>query len=199
MLKIKVNKLKINPKNPRLIRDFKFKLLVASVKKFPKMLEIREIVCDEDYIIIGGNQRFKACKEAGYKEVDVTMVKGWTKEEKDKFVFLDNIHYGQWDYSMLANQYSPDELKQIGLDIWNPEEDYKWEHKATDVNSEESDSENNTNVPIDDIEALKTAKKVIQLEFALPDYDEAFGLATLLRNKKVGLDALLINTMKKLV
>ena len=65
--KVSVNKIKVNPNNPRLIKDDKFAKLVQSIKDFPEMLEIRPIVVNDDMIILGGNMRFKACKEAGLK------------------------------------------------------------------------------------------------------------------------------------
>jgi len=46
--KININQIKNNPDNPRIIKDDKFKKLVKSIKEFPKMLEIRPIVIDDD-------------------------------------------------------------------------------------------------------------------------------------------------------
>jgi ParB-like chromosome segregation protein Spo0J len=64
---VKINSIKTNPKNPRLIKDDKFKKLVKSIQEFPQMLELRPIVVDENNIILGGNMRYKACVEAGLK------------------------------------------------------------------------------------------------------------------------------------
>ena len=61
---ISLNEIKNNPNNPRLVKDDKFKKLVKSIKEFPEMLKIRPIVVNKDMIILGGNMRFKACKEA---------------------------------------------------------------------------------------------------------------------------------------
>lgn len=57
--KIAISEIKINPNNPRIIKDDKFKKLVESVKSFPEMLEIRPIVVNKDMIILGGNMRYK--------------------------------------------------------------------------------------------------------------------------------------------
>lgn len=46
--KISINKIKSNPNNPRLIKDEKFAKLVQSIKDFPKMLELRPIVVNDD-------------------------------------------------------------------------------------------------------------------------------------------------------
>ena len=61
---IAISEVKINPNNPRIIKDDKFKKLVKSIQSFPEMLEIRPIVVNKDMIILGGNMRYKACKEA---------------------------------------------------------------------------------------------------------------------------------------
>jgi ParB-like chromosome segregation protein Spo0J len=66
---VKISQVKTNPKNPRIIKDHKFKKLVQSIKDFPEMLEKRPIVVDENMIVLGGNMRLKACVEAGLKEV----------------------------------------------------------------------------------------------------------------------------------
>lgn len=72
MQTVKIKEVKVNPNNPRLIKDDKFKKLVQSVKDFPEMLNIRPIVVNKDMIILGGNMRYKACLEAGLKEIPVT-------------------------------------------------------------------------------------------------------------------------------
>jgi len=64
---VPISKIKMNPNNPRVIRDDKFKKLVKSIQELPKMLEIRPIVVNDDMITLGGNMRLKACKEAGLK------------------------------------------------------------------------------------------------------------------------------------
>lgn len=48
----KVSEIKKNPTNPRIIKDAKFKKLVESIRKFPKMLEIRPIVVNDDMVVL---------------------------------------------------------------------------------------------------------------------------------------------------
>jgi len=47
-----IKDIKLNPNNPRIIKDDKFKKLVESVKNFPEMLDIRPIVVNKDMIIL---------------------------------------------------------------------------------------------------------------------------------------------------
>ena len=78
----KINNIKLNPNNPRLIKDDKFKKLVQSIKDFPEMLNIRPIVVNTDMVILGGNMRFKACKEAGLKEIPIIKANELTPEQQ---------------------------------------------------------------------------------------------------------------------
>jgi DNA modification methylase len=115
--KVKINSIKTNPKNPRLIKDDKFKKLVNSIKEFPQMLELRPIVVDENNIILGGNMRHKACIEAGLKEVYIVQAKDLTDLQKDEFIVKDNVGFGEWDWNILANEWDTDKLTDWGLDL----------------------------------------------------------------------------------
>jgi len=115
--KVKLSEIKPNPKNPRLIKDEKFKKLVQSIKDFPQMLELRPIVVDENNIILGGNMRFKALKEAGHTEVSIVRANDLTSEQKDEFIVKDNVGFGEWDWDSLANEWDVDKLEEWGLDI----------------------------------------------------------------------------------
>lgn len=115
--RVKVSEIKPNPSNPRLIKDEKFKSLVKSIHDFPEMLDLRPIVVNADMIILGGNMRFKACKEAGLKEVPVTIAKGLTPEQEREFTIRDNVSGGDWDWEMLAQEWNADELEEWGLDL----------------------------------------------------------------------------------
>ena len=115
--KVKINSIKTNPKNPRLIKDDKFKKLVNSIKEFPQMLELRPIVVDENNIILGGNMRYKACIEAGLKEVYIVQAKDLTEQQKDEFIVKDNVGFGEWDWDVLANEWDTEKLQDWGLDL----------------------------------------------------------------------------------
>jgi len=114
---VKINSIKTNPKNPRLIKDDKFKKLVNSIKEFPQMLELRPIVVDENNIILGGNMRHKACIEAGLKEVFIVQAKDLTEQQKDEFIVKDNVGFGEWDWDILANEWDTEKLTDWGLDL----------------------------------------------------------------------------------
>jgi DNA modification methylase len=116
VIKANIADVKINPNNPRLIKDDKFKKLVQSIKDFPEMLEIRPIVVNSDMVVLGGNMRLKACKEAGIKEIPIIKT-DLTEEQQREFLIKDNTSGGEWDFEMLANEWDIEQLEAWGLDI----------------------------------------------------------------------------------
>jgi hypothetical protein len=113
----KLSEIKSNPNNPRIIKDDKFRKLVKSIQEFPKMLEIRPVVVNADMIVLGGNMRLKACKEAGLKEVPVIFAHDLTEEEQKQFIIKDNVGFGEWDWDMIANEWDAEQLEEWGFDI----------------------------------------------------------------------------------
>lgn len=123
MQKFKISEIKLNPNNPRLIKDDKFEKLVKSIKDFPEMLDIRPIVVNKDMVILGGNMRFKACKAAGLKEIPVIVAKDLTEEQEKEFLIKDNTSGGEWDFQMLENEWDVEQLEDWGLDMPKGKED----------------------------------------------------------------------------
>ena len=121
MEKVKISAIKANSKNPRIIKDDKFKKLVKSIQDFPEMLEKRPLVCftdiDGKYVVLGGNMRLKAAQEVGLKELPIVLANDWTKEQRDEFLIKDNVGFGEWDWDDLANEWDQDKLVDWGLDL----------------------------------------------------------------------------------
>ena len=104
---MKLNKIKPNKDNPRVLRDEKYKLLRKSLEEFPEMMEKRPIVVDEDGVIIGGNMRYRALQDIYGKNGEipdswVSKAEGWDEDQKREFVIKDNASYGEWDWDALA-------------------------------------------------------------------------------------------------
>lgn len=120
-MKVKAYKIKSNPNNPRLIKDDKFRKLVKSIKDFPEMLEKRPLICSTDeegnYIVLGGNMRLKASKEAGLKEMPIILADDWSEEQRKEFIIKDNVGFGEWDWDDLANEWDLEDLQDWGLDL----------------------------------------------------------------------------------
>jgi DNA modification methylase len=113
---VSITNIKPNPSNPRLIKDDKFKKLVQSLKDFPEMANVRPIVVNQDMVILGGNMRFKAMKEAKWKEIPVEVV-DWDEAKQREFIIKDNVGFGEWDWDDLANNWDAEELDKWGLDV----------------------------------------------------------------------------------
>lgn len=115
-MKLPIKDIKPNPTNPRFIKDDKFKKLVESLKDFPEMAEVREIVVNKEHVILGGNMRYKAMLEAGWTEVPVKVV-DWSEDKQRQFIIKDNISGGQWSWDQLANEWNAVELDAWGVDL----------------------------------------------------------------------------------
>ena len=115
--KIKTSKLKSNPNNPRTINKVNFKKLKNSIKEFPKMLELRPIVVDENYMVLGGNMRLEALKDLGIKDVYCVQEKTLTQIQKDQFIIKDNVGYGDWNFDILANEWEIEDLEDWGVNV----------------------------------------------------------------------------------
>jgi hypothetical protein len=113
---VKISEVKLNPNNPRLIKDDNFKKLVKSVIDFPEMLNIRPIVVNDDMIILGGNMRFKACKEAGLKEIPIIKASNLSEDKQREFLIKDNVSGGEWDFDLLK-EWDNLKLEEWGLDL----------------------------------------------------------------------------------
>ena len=115
--RVKLSQIKPNENNPRIIKDDKFKKLVKSIQDFPEMLELRPIVVNSDMVILGGNMRYRALKEAGAKDVPIIIAENLTEEQQREFLIKDNVSGGEWDWDLLANEWDSEELTEWGLDI----------------------------------------------------------------------------------
>ena len=131
---VKINKVKGNPSNPRVIKNDKFLKLVKSIQEFPEMLKLRPIVVDEDMVVLGGNMRLKASKAAGLTDVWVEVAKGLSEEKKKEFIVKDNVGFGEWEWDMLANEWDSVELAEWGLDVWENTDDVKEEEEMLSKN-----------------------------------------------------------------
>lgn len=161
---IKLSSIKPNPENPRLIKDDKFFKLLESIKTFgEKMMPLRPIVIDENKIILGGNMRFKALKELGYKEVPADWIKAakdLTEEQKKEFIIKDNVGFGSWDFDVLANEWDSDLLEGWGLDMPNfdfEDIDYSEKNQELDIDSFEDQMTINLKYTSDEYHQVKEA------------------------------------------
>jgi ParB-like chromosome segregation protein Spo0J len=185
MILLPINQVKANPNNPRIIKDDKFKKLVQSIKEFPEMLELRPIVVNDDMVVLGGNMRLKACKEAGLDKVPVIKASNLTEEQQKEFIIKDNVGFGEWDWDMMANEWDAELLNEWGLNVpqFEAQVDYSILDEV-DLSGELSDMTNGV-------------KKAIQIEFEAEHYEEAFELVKFWREQKLYIGGFLMEKLKE--
>ena len=113
-----INDIKLNPNNPRFIKDERYQKLKKNMQEFPKMMKLRPIIIDDDGMIIGGNMRYLVMKDLGYIEIPegwVVKASGLTEEERKRFIIADNVELGEFDYDKLANEWEMTELQDWGI------------------------------------------------------------------------------------
>ena len=183
-----VKDIKENPLNPRFIRDRKFEDLKQSIKDLPQMLSLREIIIDEDNVVLGGNMRLKALKELKIKTTDVVIWSGLEEDEKKEFIIKDNANYGNWDWDVLANEFDEQDLKRYGLNIWQPQEN---------INNSDNDYDLQFETEQEEIQQETEFKKrqSIVVEFNILDYPVAYDLIKTLTTKGIDIGELLIETL----
>lgn len=98
-----ISEIKPNPNNPRKINKLEFDKLVNSIEQDPDLLQAKPIILDENNIILGGHQRYRACIQLGIQDVPVIVMSGLTEKKKKKLLIIDNTHNGEFDMDMLAN------------------------------------------------------------------------------------------------
>ena len=185
---VKISAIKANSKNPRVIKDDKFKKLVQSIREFPDMLNKRPLICftdvDGKYVVLGGNMRLKAAIEVGLKELPILLADDWTQEQRDEFLIKDNVGFGEWNWDDLANEWDAEKLTDWGLDVWQSEPDIDYSILDDDDLSSQLDDMTNG------------VKKAIQIEFELEHYESAFELVKFWRERKAYVGGMIMEYLK---
>jgi hypothetical protein len=180
---VKLSDVKSNPNNPRLIKNDKFEKLVQSLKDFPEMAKVRPIVVNQDFVVLGGNMRLKAMKEAGWKEVPIQVV-DWSEQQQKEFIIKDNVGFGEWEWDILANEWEVENLNDWGLDVpmFAPPVDYSILDDE-DVSGQLEDMTNGV-------------KKAIQIEFESEHYEEAYALVKFWRDRQGYVGGMIMEYLK---
>lgn len=177
--KLSISKIKSNPKNPRIIKNKKFEKLVKSIQELPTYMELRPIIIDENYMILGGNMRLKACTHLGRRKVWTDMFTKQMAEQNnieaeknnlplktykeycDEIIIKDNNHNGEWDWDSLGNEWDSVLLDEWGVDVWQ-------QPKEIDYSIlDEEDFEDKLDKMEGDV------RKALQIPFEAEDYEKA--------------------------
>ncbi len=178
------------PKNPRVLRDAKFDALKKSIIDNPEMLALRELLVyqhGDKYVIIGGNMRFRALKELGYKDAPCKIIPADTPVETLRaYVIKDNGDFGEWDFDMLANEWEAEDLDEWGLDVWqqpdNNESVDDAPHKSNVSAGENADDDSDEDAE----ESDKLAFYRSMLSDVIYESNNVFDIPTLLLEQQAG-------------
>jgi DNA modification methylase len=111
---VAIGKLKVNPKNPRVIKDAAFSRLCQSIQEDSEYFSARPILANKELVIFAGNQRFKAAVEIGLTEVPVIILDN--PELEAKRMLKDNLSAGEWNWGLLDTSFDIDFLREVGFD-----------------------------------------------------------------------------------
>jgi hypothetical protein len=177
--KIKIGDLKNTEYNPRVIDTFKYESLKKSIIDLPDMLEVRPLIIDEDFNILAGNMRYRACMDLGFKEIYVKQILNLTDAEKKELMVKDNISYGEWDEQILGDNFNT-----AWVNDWLGNEIIDYSALLYDDIS-------------DEIEALHdNIKKSVHIKIN-GNFEQAQELEKRFKERKIYIGALLIDKLKE--
>ena len=164
------------PKNPRLIRDARFEALKKSILDTPEMLYLREMIVvpyGNKFVVLCGNQRFRACKDLGYKEIFCKVIPADTPIARmRKYAMKDNIAFGYDDSDAIEEDWQEEELTDCGFEFEKPKKKPKKEQ------TQEEEVEDDGKV---DVSLFKS-----MLEDCIYPSDNLFDIPVLDKNEQAG-------------
>lgn len=179
--KIVLSRLQLNdgqleglPKNPRFIRDEKFKDLCRSIETSPEFLDARPLLVypldGGNFITLAGNMRLRACRELGMVDAPCYVFPKNTPIEKlREYAIKDNVPFGQTDWDVLK-EWDAEELKDWSFDL--PED---WLNE--DITDFPTDEQAEAPEKSDEVEAmLNTATEKAAAEI-IEQYDKLQGFS----------------------
>ena len=148
--------------NPRWIKSEDFERLCASIQNNPELFEAQPIILSDrtgELVIIAGNQRYKAAKEVGLKEVPTVLLSGLTETKEKEIVIRTNVTNGRWDWDALANgSWDTVDLGNWGVDV----------SFMGDINSETTDIDS----LFEEISTEEKKGKDFKIEIIVPNDNE---------------------------
>jgi ParB-like chromosome segregation protein Spo0J len=127
--------------------------------------------------------RYKACKEAGLKEIPIIKT-DLTEDQQREFLIKDNTSGGEWDWEVLANEWDSEQLADWGLDIPS---------FATDVDYSILDDDD-VSEQLEDM--TNGVKKAIQIEFEAEHYEDAYALVKFWREREAYVGGMIMEYLK---
>ena len=115
-----ISEIKELPNNPRTISKEDFDRLKDSIIDNPEYFEGRPLILSDrtgELVVLAGNQRLRAAKAVGLKEVPTIVLPGLTEEKEKEIIIRDKVSNGRWDMELLANDFDLQDLADWGVDV----------------------------------------------------------------------------------
>lgn len=115
-----ISEIKELPNNPRTISKEDFDRLKDSIIDNPEYFEGRPLILSNrtgELVVLAGNQRLRAAKAVGLKEVPTIVLPNLTEEKEKEIIIRDNVSNGRWDMELLANDFDLQDLADWGVDV----------------------------------------------------------------------------------
>ena len=107
--------------NPRKISTANLKKLVQSIKDYPEMLSLRELLVyphNGKFVVIGGNMRYRAMKHLGFQEAPAKVIsEDATPEQLNAYIYRDNSHFGEWDFTNINFDRNDFNMAGVGIEL----------------------------------------------------------------------------------
>lgn len=109
----KLSDLKLYENNPRTVPKDQFKALIENIQEVGFT---NRLLITTDNLVLGGNQRLKALKKLGFKEINVLVPdRDLTLDEIERINITDNLSAGNWDFDILGNLFDAEKLIDWGM------------------------------------------------------------------------------------
>lgn len=115
-----VSEIKELSNNPRTISKEDFDRLKDSIIDNPEYFEGRPLILSDrtgELVVLAGNQRLRAAKAVGLKEVPTIVLPNLTEEKEKEIIIRDNVSNGRWDMELLANDFDLQDLENWGVEV----------------------------------------------------------------------------------
>ena len=155
-------------KNPRTISAKNFEELKASITDDPEFSQSRPLLVNDhkgEMTVYAGNMRLSAMKALGWPAVPCIVEKDLPKAVMRKRALRDNAMYGQWDFEMVANEFSEQELEEMHL----PEKEMWLFHVDKDGNPEDMDLPTGNKNPFQQMTFTVANMQAIEIQEAIAD------------------------------
>lgn len=116
----KTSQLHMLTSNPRKISEAGMRKLCESLR-LNGFWEHRPLAIEEEgdgFVVLAGNQRLKAAKKCGIKEVPTICYHDLADDERKEIILRDNINNGEWDIEELKSaEWRGMDFEFVGLDV----------------------------------------------------------------------------------